>query len=133
MTPQQTDIDVRLLAVEQLLKGSVTTCQANLVLAKFEAQGWTIHPVFFSGEVIGAIIQKGAEIHTSIAPKYQKVWNPRPYIRTILYPTLEKYGTINSEANKNDVRGVRWLVKLGFTQISEDETKLYFKLTEKKF
>lgn len=125
--------DVRILAVEQLLKGSEATCPAELVLSELERQGWLIHPVFLSGAVVGAIIQRDAEIHTSIAPEYQKQWNPRPYIRSILYPALEKYGVVNSEAKKNDARGIRWLTKLGFTQTAEDADKLYFSLTRKLF
>lgn len=132
MTQRDSDNEIKILAVAQLLEGAGAICQPDLVYNELELQGWIIHPVFFTGKVIGAIIQKEGEIHTSIVPKYQKIWNPRPYIKNILYPALEKYGEINSEASKCDIRGIKWLTKLGFFKISEDELKIYFRLKKNK-
>lgn len=103
------------------------------ILQALASDNWEIHPVKFNGKIIGAIIQKDGDIHTTIAPEYQKRWNPRPYIKNILYPALRKYGEIKSQSAKNDVRGRKWLEKLGFTLTSEDEENYYFKLTEIKF
>lgn len=120
-------------AICQLIKGAGEIYSFDQVKAALETTGWIVHPVTYCGKIIGAIIQKGAEIHTSIAPEFQKRWNPRSYIKSILYPALQKYGEIFSEADKSDLRSIRWLTKLGFTIINEDEKKIYLKLTEIKF
>lgn len=120
-------------AIIQLLKGAGNSYSFESVSNGLDEQGWIVHPVFFNSMVIGAIIQNGANIHTSIAPEFQKKWNPRPYIRKILYPALEKYGEIYSEAKKHDLRAIRWLKKLGFSEIKEDDNLLYFQLKEIKF
>lgn len=120
-------------AVYQLLQGAENVVDFDLLYQGLESDGWIIHPVRFQSKIIGAIIQKGSDIHTSIAPEYQKYWNPLPYIRSILYPTLDMHGVVHSYAAKNDHRGIRWLTKLGFYQTSEDNENIYFELKEKKF
>ncbi len=94
---------------------------------------WIIYPVHYDGAIVGGIIRNGADIHTSIAPEFQRKWNPRPYINDILYTVLEEYGEVRSLSERSDTRGLKWLQKLGFSIISEDENHYYLKLTEVKF
>jgi hypothetical protein len=117
------------IAIRQLLNGIGNLFPFETISHKFEEHGWIVHPVFFQAVVVGAIIEKDGSIHTSIAPEYQKRWNPRPYIKSILYPALEKYGVLYSDAAKEDIRAIRWLTKLGFTFISEDDDRFYYQLT----
>jgi hypothetical protein len=121
------------LAVAKMLQGAGIECNAETVFRELEEQGWTIYPVFHQGNVIGAIIEQEGEIHTSIAPSYQKLWNPRPYIKNILYPALETYGEIRSHAKKEDIKAIRWLTKLGFESKTQDDENIYFVLTRKKY
>ncbi len=124
---------IRMLAVAKLLQGAGVDSCAETIFRELEERGWTVHPVFHQGTVIGAIIEQEGEIHTSIAPEYQRFWNPRPYIKKILYPALEKYGEIHSHAKKCDNKAIRWLKKLGFASKAQDDENIYFVLTRKKF
>jgi len=135
MKNENTKIDssLRCEAIKQLLNGAENAFSYDQVSKGLEEQGWEIHPIILNGKVVGAIIQKDNDIHTSISPEYQKRWNPRPYIKGILYPALDKYGVVKSEALKCDQRGIQWLSKLGFTVTREDEEKYYFELTNLKF
>lgn len=125
--------DQRSEAIRQLLKGADNIYSCDVISKGLDDYGWIVHPVTVDGIVVGAIIQKENDIHTSIAPEFHGKWNPRPYILNILYPAFFKYGHVNSEAEKYDDRGIRWLKKLGFEQTGEDELKLYFSLTKLKF
>ena len=97
------------------------------------SEGWAIHPVHYKKEIIGAIVERDEEVHVSIATNFQKRWNPRPYIKKILYPKLDKYKEVSSDAAKNDIRAQRWLLRLGFEQLNEDDERIYYRLTQKIF
>lgn len=126
------DIDEREAAVKQLLAGAGNIRTQEDVSVGLERLGWTIHPVHYLGQIVGAILEKNGELHTSIAPEFQKRWNPRPYIKNILYPALDKYGVLYSDAKKNDLNAQRWLAKLGYQYLREDEENIFFVLRQKK-
>jgi|GEM_PF-5570809 len=120
---------IRAESIHQLIAGAGGLFSFDMVSRGLEESGWTVHPVLFQGIVVGAIIEKDGSIHTSIAPEYHKKWNPRPYIKTILYPTLLKYGVLWSDADKNDARAIKWLCKLGFQVVKEDTHRIYYQLS----
>lgn len=121
---------IRQEAVERLLDGAGHLFPLDVLSKSLEDQGWVVHPVYFRAKIIGAIIERNGEIHTSISPKYQRHWNPRPYVKSILIPALEKLETILSDAARNDVRAQRWLEKLGFVRSNEDQERIYYQLTK---
>lgn len=118
----------RQIALQKFLNGVGNISTYEVIAPALADQGWDIHPVFYDSKIVGAIVEKDGEIHTSIAPDYQKLWNPRPYIKSILYPALEKYGVIYSDAEKGDVRSIRWLEKLGFKYLKESNDRIYYSL-----
>lgn len=128
-----TSIDEREEAIKQLLAGAGNIRAYDEVSSGLERLGWTVHPVRYQCMIVGAILEKDREIHTSIAPEFQKRWNPRPYIKNILYPALEKYGVLFSDAKKDDLNAQRWLTKLGYQAYREDEETIYYELKRKKF
>ena len=123
---------IREETINCIIKGSGFTLPSELVSQSLEEDGWTVHPVFFQDKLIGGIIEKEGSIHTSIVPEYQKKWNPRPYIKSILYPALLKYKILYSDALKNDSRAIRWLTKLGFIFLKSDSERIYFQLKNLK-
>lgn len=128
-----TSIDDREEAIKQLLAGAGNIRAFEEVSSGLEILGWTVHPVRYQGMIVGAILEKDREIHTSIAPEFHKRWNPRPYIKNILYPALEKYGVLFSEAKKDNPIAQRWLTKLGYQVYREDQENIYYVLKGKKF
>lgn len=112
-----------------ILEGANFKADPEVFLENLIAQGWDIYPVKYRNEVIGGIIEKDGDIHTSIAPEFQKRWNPRPYIKKILYPAILKYGVVRSFAPKNDERCFSWLTRLGFNVTHEDEENIYLEIT----
>lgn len=120
-------------AIKQLICGAGGGYDFDFLVSEFFQNGWKIHPVYVGDRVAGGIMQKGADIHTSIAPEFQKKWNPRPYINKILYPALEEYGEVKSLAPKSDNRCLKWLTKLGFEITEEDNDFFYLKLSSTRF
>lgn len=121
--------EIREETISKIIEGAnFSQIHIEIVSKSFEENGWIVHPVYFNGKIVGGIIEKNGSIHTSIDPKYQKKWNPRPYIKSILYPALVKYGILFSDALKDDHRAIAWLVKIGFCVVSEDSDRIYFEL-----
>lgn len=116
--------------IKQIIIGANVEIPCDVVSRYFEENGWTLHSVYYQDKVVGGIVEREGSIHTSIAPDYQKKWNPRPYIKLILYPALEKYGILYSDTLKSDNRAIRWLTKLGFTYLKDDNERIYFQLKE---
>lgn len=127
------ETDVRQQAVIQLVAGVGGICDPDSVSIGLERMGWTVHAVRYQGRIAGAILEKGGEFHISIAPEFQKRWNPRPYIRSILYPALDEYGVIYSDVKIGDYVARRWLEKLGFRYFTEDQENICYELRDKKY
>jgi hypothetical protein len=120
-------------AIKQMLLGAGNISTIEIISQGLNNLGWNIFPVWYQNIIVGAIIEKNGEFHTSIAPDYQKKWNPRPYIKKLLYPALDKYGVIYSDAKKDDLHSQKWLLKIGFEFLREDNENFYYLLKNKKF
>lgn len=127
------ETNIRKNALKQFLNGVNNIATLEVISKELDKHGWTVHPVYYQNKIIGAIVEKEGSIHTSISPDFQKKWYPLPYIKTILYPALDKYGIIYSDADKKDKRAMNWLTKLGFYIIREDDERFFYAMTEKKF
>ena len=123
----------RKIALQNFLDGVGNISTYEVIAPVLADQGWDIHPVFYDSKIVGAIVEKDGEIHTSIAPDYQKLWNPRPYIKSILYPALKKYGVIYSDAEKGDFKSIKWLEKLGFKYLKEGDGRIFYSLKSDGF
>jgi hypothetical protein len=120
-------------AIHQIIAGAGGEFDYDTIASGLAQHGWIVHPVHWNGIIVGGILQRDSELHTSISPQFQKKWNPRPYIHQILYPALEKYGEVMSISEKEDARCLRWLQKLGFSIIREDDRYFYLQLTEIRY
>jgi hypothetical protein len=127
------NVEEREEAIKHLLAGAGNIRSQEDVSIGLDLLGWIVHPVRYQSQIVGAILEKEGELHTSIAPDFQKLWNPRPYIKSILYPALDKYGKIYSDARKDDPNGQQWLLKLGFEYLRTDKENFFFVLNKKKF
>lgn len=74
---------------------------------------WDIRPVFAHGLIVGACMIHGNEIHMAVAPEYQRRFNLRKAIHTILRPLLDKYGEcVTSTLFEDEARFVK---RFGFS------------------
>ena len=87
---------------------------------------WKVHPVEFKDKVVGAVFTKANNVHVAVNGK----WFPRKYIRNIILPMLDKYGSINTTVDIFNTSGLAWVQKLGFKLI--DSNYKQYKLILKK-
>jgi hypothetical protein len=85
-----------------------------VTLAEFREAliGCIVHPVTVAGEVAGAVIVKGSEVHACILPWAHKRWFGRGQAR-ILNNIIARHGRATTQATTE--AGRRFVERLGFT------------------
>jgi len=73
-------------------------------------QGWDVHPVSVGGDVVGAILVNGPEIHACIASGYGR-WFRKEQAR-VLNGVIEKHGYAQTHATTQ--AGIDFVQRLGF-------------------
>jgi Zn-finger nucleic acid-binding protein len=81
---------------------------------------WDLHPVVVQGEIAGALLTNGPEIHACILPQFKGQWLTRKELR-ILNQVIEKHGFAQTSATTED--GEYFVNRLGFVQCGEHYRK----------
>src|SRR5690348_9582190 len=91
-----------------------------------DLEGWTIEPVEHGGELAGAFVTRGPELHFSI-------FKPLPVsiklIRAHVDPIIDKYGFIQTRTPKDATRQHRFNERIGFERAGESEFFIHYKMT----
>lgn len=94
---------------------------------------WEIYPIEHRGVIIGGIFFKGQEGHLSVAPQFQRRWNPKKYLKELVIPLLEERKELYTTVLKTAPDAITWTRKLGFEQYKEDSERVYFKMTKANY
>ena len=85
-------------------------------------KGWTITPLTESGEIIGAVMSRGNEIHVGYGKK------PRAsiikHIKLTLHDLLARHGYVVTYVANGNEKGLNFCKRLGFYQLSQDDSKM---------
>ena len=87
--------------------------------------GWEIIPVVESGETIGAVIRKGAELHIGVTRT--PLASYRRQIREVVRDTIAVNGYIVTAVRKDNRNGINFCVRLGFRVVKETEEAFYLR------
>ena len=80
------------------------------------ANSCEVNPVYVNGQVAGALIVKGSEIHACILPEFKGKWLTRKELR-ILDSVIDKHGFAQTSATTKD--GEYFVSRLGFVKDGE--------------
>lgn len=84
--------------------------------------GWTVVPV----KNFGMFIVKGPEIHAYRLDEVSGKWLTRQTLENLTRPLFRQYGKITTRVRKHNLCGHRFVQRLGFHAVGEqDETILY--------
>ena len=87
--------------------------------------GWKIEPVELDGQVAGAILTCGPELH------FASFGHGHPITRQMIHdyaqPIIDEYGYIRTKTPKDDERQGRLNKLIGFTVEREDEFFVYYR------
>jgi hypothetical protein len=86
-----------------------------ITLEKFadSVQGMEVNPVVVDGQIAGALIVSGHEIHACILPQFKGRWLSRKELR-IMNAVIEKHGYAQTSATTEE--GETFVKRLGFVQ-----------------
>jgi hypothetical protein len=88
--------------------------------------GWDIIPLEQNGQLLGAVITKGAELHVGYGIKPQG--SIIKHIKATLVKLIEKYGYAVTTVENNYPVGLQFCKRLGFYEIKEENSKIYLKI-----
>lgn len=93
-------------------------------LDKFK--GFTIYPLKNKNGIIGCSIVKDNEIHVFSTEHFYM----RNYIRSILIPLFNKYEEVISTVHKDNLKGLKYVTRLGFKPYKQINNTIYIRITK---
>ena len=94
---------------------------------------WHVSPVEVNGELAGAILCKGAEIHACILQEYRGKWFSRKLAKETLIPILKAYGKATTAVPDAKPWGRDFVEKFGFEKTRHDNGVTYYELRRCKY
>lgn len=90
-----------------------TTARAAWSFQEFNeiTGGWECHPALVGGEMAGAVMVNGPEIHACVLPQFKGLWMSKRTLR-ILRGVVEKHGYATTSATTDE--GAQFVERLGF-------------------
>lgn len=80
-----------------------------------------VEPVLVRGELAGAVLIHGPELHACILPGFFGRWLTRAVLRCTLGAVLEQHGYAITRATSGNEAGAAFVKRLGFTKIAEED------------
>ncbi len=102
--------------------------------AEFDAltDAAAVHPVVVAGQIHGALIVIGAEIHACVVPAAFGLWLHRPALR-VLRDIVATYGRATTSVQTGCEAGARFVARLGFVPTSADGAAVRYEIAEVKY
>jgi GNAT superfamily N-acetyltransferase len=102
-------------------------------LFKRRLVGWHVYPVSVCGELAGAILHKGAEVHACILPEYRGKWYTRKIYKEVLKPIIDSHGKLTTAVPDSKPWGRDFVEKFGFKQVRYKDGITYYELNRCKY
>ena len=82
-------------------------------------ESWDVEPVEVDGQLVGAVLMNGPEIHACIKPEGFGRWLTRRVLRNTLRKTLLKHGEAVTRVTEGNAIGEHFVSRLGFKKEGE--------------
>jgi len=90
--------------------------------------GWEIVPVTVGGELAGAVLINGPELHACILPAFFGRWLTRAVLRRTLHQVLARHGYALTRTTSGNDTGHAFVARLGFHKIFDVDGVATYKL-----
>jgi len=80
--------------------------------------GWDVMPVCVHGQLVGAVLQHGPELHACIKPEGFGRWLSKRVLRDTIDATLKRYGHVITKVQDGNAIGDIFVRRLGFVRMS---------------
>lgn len=104
-----------------------------ITLEQFEEalKDWDFVELTENGELIGAVMIKGNELHVGYGKK--PTASIRGHIKKTLKTLLDKYGYAVTMVQKENERGLNFCKRLGFIVLNEEKGKILLRCDRSKY
>ena len=92
---------------------------------------WNVTGLYEQDVLIGCVVQKNHEVH--IGYKQKPTVSIRKHLKNTLKKVLNDYGFATTSVMKNNMNGLNFCKRLGFYEISQDESKINLKCDRCKY
>lgn len=89
---------------------------------------WDLQAAVAGGEVVGAVMTKGPELHAAVVPAHRRKWASRTLIRKAIAPLMWRFGFVKTSVMKDNPKGCDFVKRLGFEPSGEDANMIYFRM-----
>lgn len=117
---------------QQALEAAYESAKDRMRLSKddfLHAFGsWHVRPVRVSGEIVGAVLIGGNQIHACIQPKGFRRWLTKGVLRETLLKVIEEHGSAITSVGKGNEIGHRFVAGLGFKPVSEADGVTWYEV-----
>lgn len=88
-------------------------------------KGWEFVELTHNGEIVGAVMIKGSELHVGYSKK--PTFSIRRHIKETLKKLIDLYGEAVTVVSKNNEKGINFCKRLGFVVMSENADQIIMK------
>lgn len=81
----------------------------------------------------GAVMIRGNEVHVAVVKSAEGKWISRRLIRTVLGKLIDRYGVAVTTVMKDNERGQKFVERLGFKKVKEEQGTIGYELRELRF
>ena len=89
---------------------------------------WEIEPIIAGGELTGCALALRDQIHIAVKPEHQGRWARREMVARFLAGRIAEYGPIKAWMFKDNPKALRFVERLGFKRVEDNETQILFQL-----
>ncbi len=82
--------------------------------------GWDVEPVQVRGDIVGAILTRGPEIHACIKPEGFGRWLSRAVLRRTVGKAVEMHGYAETRVTTGNAAGEAFVRRLGFLPVATE-------------
>lgn len=100
---------------------------------KHKLTDWSVYPVMVCGNLAGAILHKGPEIHACILPEYRSRWFSRAIITDVLDPIIGIYGIATTAVPDTKPWGRDFVERLGFIAKRHENGATFYEMKRCKY
>jgi GNAT superfamily N-acetyltransferase len=91
-------------------------------------EDWAVEPIRVNGEIVGAIMINGPEIHVEVIRKGRGRWLSRRLIRSVLGRVMAEHGYALTRVNHGEEWGHEFVGRLGFEPMEVNATQTIYRM-----
>lgn len=94
---------------------------------------WEVEPVEVGGQIVGAVLMRGPEIHCAVLPKASRRWMRKGLVQRTLGRIVRRYGYAVTKVSAGHLPGLQFVRRLGFEETANDGPTTEFRYVRRTF